>query len=634
MRISPGLIVNRIDESAIFTCAPARFLCFVLALWQDQNCILVNVRGRRRADLPAGGGKEPDMLIRKSIMNSVLATLFAFGYVGFAQASKAQGDSGIPASGASYESGSKEISIPTKLSKAAPLLSWLPPADVKLRVAMLCIHGFSLHKGCYTAFGKEMAKDGIATYAMDLRGFGELKDSTAHTGLDFDGSLVDVKAVLEKIHKNHPGVPVIILGESMGGAIALRATAFYPELISGLISSVPARDRFGMSEDERKVAGKAGLQIIFGGFSKQMDNVAMAAVQKISDKDELRSEWKTDPLMRTSFSPKEFLQLDRFMAHNLEAAAMVKDKPVLFIQGSNDKLIRPAGTWKLFERLSTPNRQLVLSNNSEHLIFEEGQFKPDDLKFVLTWIDGNISPLDPKIVSSKDKLSVVASKEEYSGPAVASAVNSGDKIATLPPQPAATEFKHHIDTHNPRQISYWIELNRNGTTYRCNNKMAFKSGDMIRFHLIPESDGYAYLVMKAGTAGDSDVLFPNKETGTQNYLKKGQDYPIPSNAWLEFDNNPGTELLGLVFGQEKVEDTAQLLQNRNVTCFVSPSMEGSKDICPTRMKLSWDDPMPVMIPDDFSPASQLESSGGSSLVRLMSTSGEMLSANIQLLHGK
>ncbi len=152
-----------------------------------------------------------------------------------------------------------------------------------------------------------------------------------------------------------------------------------------------------MNEGERNVVLKSGLQTIFGGYRKPMTNVASAAVEKISDKEEVRREWKNDPLMRNNFSPKEFVQLDRFLARGLNVAPMVKDTPVLFIQGTNDKLIRPAGTWKLFERLGTANRQMVLSKNSEHLIFEEGQFNPDDLKFVLTWIDRNIAPLDENI---------------------------------------------------------------------------------------------------------------------------------------------------------------------------------------------------------------------------------------------
>jgi alpha-beta hydrolase superfamily lysophospholipase len=615
-----------------------QFNCALPAAAQGTSKAKVSVSARgRSASSPVRAGSRPG-----SGSGSAAATVRS-------KASSAANSSAKSLPGDSEDEwGSKTLRIPSvAAADNAPFISWLPPEGVQTKVALLCLHGFSLHKGCYAAFGKTIAKDGIAVYALDMRGFGERKTNGKHTELDFDGSLADIKVMLQQIRKTHPGIPVVLLGESMGGAVALRAAAYYPDLISGLISSVPARDRFGMSEEERKVAGKAGLQTIFGGYSKPMTNVAMAAVHKISQKEELRSEWTNDPLMRTSFSPKEFVQLDGFMSKNLEAAGLVKNTPVLFIQGTNDKLIRPAGTWKLFERLSTPNRQLVLSKNSEHLIFEEGQYRSDDLKFVRSWIDKNIAHLDSTIGVAEDKLPVVASKEEYTGKENIfydaknmTRTDAPDKVATsivpanLPPPPAATEFQNRIATTARPKIAYWIELYRGGKVYRCNNKMEFKTGDAIRFHLIPESDGYAYLVMKTSTTGKSDVLFPNKAYGTENYLKKGQDYPIPSKGWMAFDANPGTEQLGLVFGQEKIAIKPEMLKNRELTAFVSPSQNGSKDLCPTRMKLSWDDPMPVMLPDDFQPLSQVARAQESSLVRLTSTSGAMVSANIQLLHVK
>lgn len=596
------------------------------------------------------------ILLRKSIRSLALVAFLgvSFSTLPFPAQSQAPAESSAPSPSANKheaslpvedpDAGSKQLHIPTKAARPAPCVSWLPAADVKPRVALLCIHGFSLHKGCYAAFGKEMAKNGIATYATDLRGFGELKDYKNREGMDFDGDLVDIKATLQQIHKNHPGLPVVLLGESLGGAIALRAAALYPELISGLICAVPARDRFAMSDSEKKVTKTSVLNTLTGDYSKPMDDAAFAAVQKISANENLRSEWKNDPLMRTYFSAKDFVQFDFFMKGNLEVAKFIKDTPVLFLQGTDDKLIRPEGTWRLFERLATPNRQLVLSKNSEHLLFEENQFRPDDVGFVTSWIDKNVSPLDPAIASSMAKLPVVASIKEYSGSEIASASSSPngttttttttavEKVATLPPQPQPTEFKHRLASQSP-QINFWIELDRNGKVFRCNNKMQFKTGDKIRFHLIPQSDGYAYLVMKAGTTGKSDVLFPNRQYGTQNYLSRGQDYPIPATGWMEFDQNPGTEQLGLVFASNRVDVTPESLKNRTMTAFVSADDTGSKDLCPTRMKLSWDDPKPVLLPDDFSAVGQIDNSSDSSLVRLMASPGGMVSASISLLHG-
>ena len=82
-----------------------------------------------------------------------------------------------------------------------------------------------------------MAKRGVATYAIDVRGFGSWMKAEGHEEVDFQACLNDVKTALETIHAAHPGLKVFLLGESMGGAIALRAASMYPQLIDGLISS-------------------------------------------------------------------------------------------------------------------------------------------------------------------------------------------------------------------------------------------------------------------------------------------------------------------------------------------------------------------------------------------------------------
>ena len=53
----------------------------------------------------------------------------------------------------------------------APCISWVNPL-VPPKVALLCIHGLGLYSGSYQDFGTRMARVGIATFAIDVRGFG------------------------------------------------------------------------------------------------------------------------------------------------------------------------------------------------------------------------------------------------------------------------------------------------------------------------------------------------------------------------------------------------------------------------------------------------------------------------------
>ncbi len=304
---------------------------------------------------------------------------------------------------------------------AIPCISWIDPA-VKPQIALLCIHGLGLYSGAYQAFGTRIAKLGIATYAIDVRGFGSWMKAKGHTEVDFKACLYDVKRALTAIRRTHPGAPVFIMGESMGGAIALRAAAMYPELVEGVISSVPASERFQQKKTDLKVA----LEYL-KGRNKPFD-IGTSIVQQATQNEQLRQDWSSDPLDRMNLSANELIQFQSFMNENHEAAKEITDDPVLFVQGTKDKLVKPDGTWELFNKLGTPDKYFY-AVPSEHLIFEEGQSKAADLDrltvLASNWMhmvaakNGTIvhsitnnslpeqtteNPLDPRIIDALNKL--------------------------------------------------------------------------------------------------------------------------------------------------------------------------------------------------------------------------------------
>src|ERR1700733_10182392 len=101
-----------------------------------------------------------------------------------------------------------------------PLKSWTDQS-VEPWAVLLCIHGLGLHKEDFEPLGKKMAALGIATYAIDVRGFGSWMKTAEHRKVDFEQTMKDVESSLRAIRMAHPDLPLVILGESMGGAIAL-----------------------------------------------------------------------------------------------------------------------------------------------------------------------------------------------------------------------------------------------------------------------------------------------------------------------------------------------------------------------------------------------------------------------------
>ncbi len=527
-----------------------------------------------------------------------------------------------------------------------PCLRWADET-VKPKAIVFCIHGLGLHKGCYEDFGKAMAKKGLITYAIDVRGFGDWIKKGTNDTIDFDGTLSDIKRALVSIRAKNPGLPVIVLGESMGGGIGIHATAQFPTLIDGLVSSVPAGERYGAGEEKLKV----GMHAIFG-MKKQMD-VGTGVIKQATQKEDLRERWGNDPLCRKDLSPAELMAFQTFMNKNFDEAAKISSKPVLVIQGAEDKLVIPAGTLKLYNSIASFNKTKVLSKNAEHLIFEENQFSPEDLNFVTNWIDRKIIAksngvgADSTIASASNAKggSNVANEKTIAADTAGSASPTVEAIHIKPSTPAKASqnaapsdestLPAKADAAAGPSISYWIELFRGGKIYRCNNKIAFQSGDAIRFHIIPKSDGYAYLLMKQGSSGKRAILFPSAATGNNNYLKAGTDYPVPDKDWLSFDNTPGIEKMSLLFSHKKMLTGEEFKQPTNLA-FVSNDRSGAKDLVPTRMQLSWDDPTPVILPDQIAPSARgarQEISANGSMVKVsFNDPTGLLAVDVALAH--
>src|SRR3954464_5233087 len=75
---------------------------------------------------------------------------------------------------------------------------WLPGGDVRGTVQL--VHGASEHSGRYDRLATGLAAEGLAVYAMDLRGHGRTAEST---GIGRFGGGLGVDTVLEDVQALH-----------------------------------------------------------------------------------------------------------------------------------------------------------------------------------------------------------------------------------------------------------------------------------------------------------------------------------------------------------------------------------------------------------------------------------------------
>jgi alpha-beta hydrolase superfamily lysophospholipase len=269
---------------------------------------------------------------------------------------------------------SKDIKIPYR--------SWIPTA--KPSQVLLCIHGLGFSSLSFSEFGHAMANHGFAVYALDVRGFGQWM-KRREDKVDFEGCLSDVEAALRALQKAYPGIPIFLVGESMGGGIALQATSRHPDLVFGLICSVPSGDRYAKLSSEL-IVGRRYLQ----NKDQEMD-ITPEVVNRATANSTLRNDWANESTNRMKLTPRELKQFTDFMKGNEDAAVLVDKTPTLMLAGFKDKLIKPEGTIELFNDVSAQDKLLMVVGEGEHLLLEENQLTSQLEQLLVDWIKNEAS---------------------------------------------------------------------------------------------------------------------------------------------------------------------------------------------------------------------------------------------------
>jgi acylglycerol lipase len=208
-----------------------------------------------------------------------------------------------------------------------PLRKWLPRDGVK--AVILALHGFGDYSHAFEMPAQIWASHRIATYAFDQRGFGGAPGHGLWAG---DGRLADdaVEAI-RILRRLYPGRPLYLLGESMGGAVAVLAAP--SALPDGVILSAPA------------VWGRATMALVprlalFAGVRLFPDMVLTGSDLHIQASDNLPmlKALAQDPLVLKGARIDTIYGLVDLMDDAFAAAPRLA-APTLFLYGAHDEVI-------------------------------------------------------------------------------------------------------------------------------------------------------------------------------------------------------------------------------------------------------------------------------------------------------
>ncbi|MFH1678910.1 MAG: alpha/beta fold hydrolase [Candidatus Omnitrophota bacterium] len=104
---------------------------------------------------------------------------------------------------------------------------------------LLLVHGLGAHRGRWESLSRFFQQKGIASYAIDLQGFGETRGVKGHIN-SFRAYFDDIRALRAIISREYREAKVFLIGESLGGLIVFLQAVIDPVLFSGLVCISPA----------------------------------------------------------------------------------------------------------------------------------------------------------------------------------------------------------------------------------------------------------------------------------------------------------------------------------------------------------------------------------------------------------
>ncbi|WP_226363500.1 alpha/beta hydrolase [Pseudonocardia abyssalis] len=228
---------------------------------------------------------------------------------------------------------------------------------------LLVCHGLGEHSGRYGSVEDALVPDGWAVYGLDHRGHGRSTGRRAH--LDrYSDWLTDFDAFRLHVAARHPGLPLFLLGHSMGGQIALAYALDHGAGLAGLVLSAPA-----LASNAVPKAAVPVLKLL----ARVTPTLRPAGIDptKVSKDTAVVADYLGDPLVHhghptLGLSAALFAQFDV-----LPRRARELRMPVLVQHGTADVLTDPAGTRTLEPEIGSPDSTVRWYEGLWHEIYHE-----------------------------------------------------------------------------------------------------------------------------------------------------------------------------------------------------------------------------------------------------------------------
>ncbi|NCJ06824.1 alpha/beta fold hydrolase [Synechococcales cyanobacterium C] len=219
---------------------------------------------------------------------------------------------------------------------------WLPA--IQLQAVLVIVHGLGGHSGWHSIIATHFVPRQYGVYTFDLRGHGRSPGLRGHIN-HWSEFRADLECFVQFVQQEHPHIPIVAVGHSLGGTILLDYVLHHPQVLQGIIVTAPAIGAVAISPV--KLALGRLLSRIWPQFSL---STGFDLTCSTRDPDVLAA-YQQDPLrhrLGTARLSTEFQQA----VNRIQSQAASLQVPILLLHGTADCVVPISGSRQFFDHLT------------------------------------------------------------------------------------------------------------------------------------------------------------------------------------------------------------------------------------------------------------------------------------------
>jgi acylglycerol lipase len=266
--------------------------------------------------------------------------------------------------------------------------SWQP--EGKTRGVVVIVPGFNSHSGQYVWVGEQFAAEGLAAYAIDLRGRGRSEGERFYVE-KIEDYTDDVATLVRTAKSENPGLPVFVLGHSAGGVVScIYALDHQPE-IDGLICESFAYD----------LPAPGFVLSLLKGFSYIAPHTHVYTLknENFSRDQAFVDSMNNDPLIEGESEPTQTARVMIDAASRLRREFPLIKLPVLILHGTDDKATNPSGSHFFYDTTGSTDKTLKIYEGHYHDLLNDLD-KEKVMADISDWIAARVPATQTKSVAA------------------------------------------------------------------------------------------------------------------------------------------------------------------------------------------------------------------------------------------